>query len=176
MSLHGFIVSNGNTFILCRHYGKGDVLKRGNKGLVFAVGSEPLPSIFANHGCDITATDIYPQEGIEKGWNSGDQLCFGIESLNKRGLCSQDILKKHVSYQAVDMTKIPSDLDGFDFNWSSCSFEHLGSLELGRKFLRDQLATLKPGGWAIHTTEFNLSSNSKTLENGDTVIYPKKGY
>ncbi len=149
-------------------------IEKGNKGLVFAVGTEPLPSIFANHGCDITATDMYPQEGMEKGWNSGDQLCFGIESLNKRGLCSPDILKEHVNYQVVDMTKIPSELKDFDFNWSSCSFEHLGSLELGRRFLKDQLKTLKPGGWAVHTTEFNLSSNNQTLENGDTVIFRKR--
>jgi SAM-dependent methyltransferase len=149
-------------------------IEKGKKGLVFAVGSEPLPSIFANYGCDILATDIFPQEGVAKGCDSGDQLCFGIESLNKRGLCNQDILNRHVNYKAVDMNKIPFDLKGFDFNWSSCSFEHLGSLELGRKFLKNQLATLNPGGWAVHTTEFNVSSNNRTLENGDTVVFRKR--
>ncbi len=149
-------------------------IEKGKRGLVFAVGSEPLPSIFANYGCEIMATDIFPQEGVAKGWDSGDQLCFGIESLNKRGLCSGEILEKHVNYRAVDMNDIPSDLRGFDFNWSSCSFEHLGSLELGQKFLKNQLETLKPGGWAVHTTEFNLSSNSRTQEKGDTVIYRAK--
>ncbi|HYD22705.1 MAG TPA: hypothetical protein VEB40_14585, partial [Flavipsychrobacter sp.] len=44
----------------------------GNKGLVFAVGSEPLPSVFANYGCDIMATDIFVEEGIKKGWTDGD--------------------------------------------------------------------------------------------------------
>ena len=39
----------------------------GKKGLVFAVGTEPAPSIFANYGCEILATDIFPQTGIEKG-------------------------------------------------------------------------------------------------------------
>jgi len=146
-------------------------IEKGKKGLVFAVGSEPLPSIFANYGCDILATDIFPEEGIAKGWQSGDQLCFGIESLNKRSLCSQEVLEKHVNYKAVDMKHIPAELEGFDFNWSSCSFEHLGSLELGRKFLKDQLATLNPGGWAVHTTEFNISSDNRTLETGDTVIF-----
>lgn len=141
------------------------------KGLVFAVGTEPLPTIFANYGCEIVATDIFPEEGIAKGWTTGDQLCFGIESLNKRGLCSDDILRKHVSYKAVDMNKIPADLTGFDFNWSSCSFEHLGTIEAGVRFLKNQLSTLKPGGWAVHTTEFNVSSNDRTLEDGDTVIF-----
>ena len=80
------------------------------------------------------ATDIFPGEGIAKGWESGDQLCFGIESLNKRGLCSQEILERHVNYQAVDMNNIPPDLKGFDFNWSSCSFEHLVRWNWDRNF------------------------------------------
>lgn len=146
-------------------------IKKGNKGLAFAVGSEPLPSIFANYGCEILATDITPEEGTEKGWTNGDQLCFGIESLNKRGLCTDEILKKHVSYRAVDMNNIPDDLNGFDFNWSSCSFEHLGTIQKGLDFLKNQLKTLKPGGWAVHTTEFNISSNEETLDNCDTVIF-----
>ena len=38
------------------------------KGLVFAVGTEPLPSVFANYGCTIVATDIHPEKGFELGW------------------------------------------------------------------------------------------------------------
>jgi len=30
---------------------------------------------------------------------------------------------------------------------------------------------LKPGGVAVHTTEFNLSSNGHTIESGPTVLY-----
>lgn len=146
-------------------------IEKGKRGLVFAVGTEPLPSVFANYGCDIVATDIFPEEGIAKGWNSGGQLCFGIESLNKRGLCSAETLMEHVRYSAVDMNHIPPDLKDFDFNWSTCSFEHLGSLEMGMKFLKNQLNTLKPGGWAVHTTEFNVLSNKHTVEKGDTVIF-----
>jgi SAM-dependent methyltransferase len=148
-----------------------DCIKQGKKGLVFAVGTEPGPSVFANYGCDILATDIFPEEGKEKGWTNADQLCFGIESLNKRGLTDDATLRKHVSYRAVDMNEIPSDLKGFDFNWSSCSFEHLGSIKKGLQFLKNQLKTLKPGGWAVHTTEFNISSNDVTLDNCDTVVF-----
>ncbi|MBN8783183.1 MAG: methyltransferase type 11 [Terrimonas ferruginea] len=146
-------------------------IAQGKKGLVFAVGTEPGPSIFANYGCDILATDIFPEQGKEKGWENGDQLCFGVESLNKRGLTDDATLNKHVSYRAVDMNNIPEDLRGFDFNWSSCSFEHLGSIDLGLAFLKNQLKTLKRGGWAVHTTEFNISSNDKTLDTGSTVIF-----
>ena len=148
-----------------------DCIQKGKKGLVFAVGSEPGPSIFANYGCEILATDILPAEGREKGWETADQLCFGIESLNKRNLTDDETLRRQVAYRPVDMNKIPSDLRNFDFNWSSCSFEHLGSIDKGLDFLENQMDTLKPGGWAVHTTEFNISSDTSTSETGDTVIF-----
>jgi len=150
-------------------------LEPGKKGLVFAVGSEPLPSVFARMGCHITATDIHPDRGEVLGWTHGDQLCFGLESLNKRKLCSEEIFRRSVVYRPVDMNDIPNDLVNFDFNWSSCSFEHLGSIEKGMLFLKNQLRTLKPGGWAVHTTEFNISSNDQTLDNDpNTVIFRKR--
>jgi hypothetical protein len=143
----------------------------GKRGLVFAVGTEPLPSIFANYGCDILATDIFPEQGEEMGWTAGNQLCFGVDSLNGRQLCTDETLRKRVDYMAVDMNNIPDDLRNYDFNWSSCSFEHLGSIEKGFAFLKNQLKTLKPGGWAVHTTEYNISSNDETQDNASTVIY-----
>lgn len=147
---------------------------KGKKGLVFAVGMEPLPSLFANYGCDILATDIFPEKGIELGWTNANQLCFGMESLNTRCLCDQKSLEEHVAYRPVDMNHIPADLKNFDFNWSSCSFEHLGSIEKGIGFLMNQLKTLKPGGWAVHTTEYNVSSDDHTLQTGGTVVFRKK--
>ena len=146
----------------------------GKKGLVFAVGTEPLPAMFASFGCSILATDIFPEKGIEMGWDNGNQLCFGIESLNTRQLCDEEDFNKLVQYRPVDMNDIPDDLTGFDFNWSSCSFEHLGTLDKGFQFLKNQMKTLKPGGWAVHTTEYNVSSNDETQENNNTVIYRQR--
>ncbi|MEO6253408.1 MAG: hypothetical protein ABIO79_08895 [Ferruginibacter sp.] len=143
-------------------------------GLVFAVGTEPLPAMFAKYGTNILATDILPEQGIEKGWDNGNQLCFGVDDLNTRGICDAAVFKKRVNYRAVDMNEIPGDLMDFDFNWSSCSFEHLGTLKKGITFLKDQMKTLKPGGWAVHTTEYNISSNDETQENNDTVIYRQR--
>lgn len=149
-------------------------IEKGKKGLVFAVGTEPGPSIFANYGCHILATDIAVELGEERGWSDADQLCHGLDSLNKRKLCDDQVLYDHVRYRSVDMNDIPADLRDFDFNWSSCSFEHLGSMGKGAQFLKNQLATLKPGGWAVHTTEFNLSSNDDTIFEGDTIVFRKR--
>ena len=146
-------------------------MKEGKRGMGFAVGTEPLPSVFAKYGCDILATDIYPEQGIEMGWTNSNQLCMGAESLYKCDIVDQETFKKRVEYMPVDMNDIPGDLRNFDFNWSSCSFEHLGTIQKGMDFLNNQLKTLKPGGWAVHTTEYNISSNDETQDNDPTVIF-----
>ena len=70
------------------------------------------------------------------------------------------------------MNNIEPDLVDFDFNWSSCCFEHLGSIEAGLQFVVNAVEkTLRVGGIAVHTTEYNLSSNDATVESGDTVIF-----
>ncbi|MBL7749087.1 MAG: methyltransferase domain-containing protein [Chitinophagaceae bacterium] len=160
-------------FIMQALWERGCIAK-GKRGLVFAVGTEPLPSVFANYGCDILATDILPEEGIAKGWDNSNQLCLGLDSLYKCDICDRDTFYKRVEYLAVDMNHIPAELRNYDFNWSSCSFEHLGTIEKGAAFLKNQLKTLKPGGWAVHTTEYNISSNDETQDNNDTVIYRQR--
>jgi hypothetical protein len=40
--------------------------------------------------------------------------------------------------------------------------------------LKNQVKTLKPGGWAVHTTEYNISSNDETQDNNETVVYRQK--
>jgi hypothetical protein len=69
------------------------------------------------------------------------------------------------------MRNIPESLRDFDFTWSSCAFEHLGSIQNGINFIVNQMSCLKEGGWAVHTTEFNLTSNERTLEGKDLVFF-----
>lgn len=149
-------------------------LQPGKRGIGFAVGTEPLPSVLAKYGCDILATDINPEEGKDLGWTNANQLCTGKDSLYKCNIVDQDTFNKRVEYMAVDMNFIPADLRNFDFNWSSCSFEHLGTIEKGLRFLKNQLRTLKPGGWAVHTTEYNISSNDETQDNDPSVFFRYK--
>lgn len=73
------------------------------------------------------------------------------------------------------MNAIDPDLTGFDFCWSSCALEHLGTLQKGLDFILHTVEhCLKPGGIACHTTEYNLSSDTETVEAGSTVIYRRK--
>jgi hypothetical protein len=72
------------------------------------------------------------------------------------------------------MRDIPADLRDFDFCWSACSLEHIGTLDAGLEFIEQSIETLRPGGIAVHTTEFNLHSNDDTVESGPTVIYRER--
>ena len=72
------------------------------------------------------------------------------------------------------MRQLPPDLDGFNFTWSACAFEHLGSIKLGQEFIQNQMHCLRPGGVAVHTTEYNVLSNADTISEGETVLFRRR--
>lgn len=148
-----------------------DLLREGVKGLVFAVGQERIPACLAARGCSVLASDLAGEDDRNKDWQQSGQWSGTIDDLTFPDLCSPEVMRERVSFRPIDMNQIPGDLSGFDFSWSTCSFEHCGSLELGIRFLENQMECLRPGGIAVHTTEFNLSSNTDTISEGDSVIY-----
>jgi FkbM family methyltransferase len=149
-------------------------LRPGARGLGFAVGEESLPALFASFGCEVVATDLNPGDSRAQAWAETAQLATSLDKLRRPEICPDAEFDRLVSYRHVDMNHIPADLRDFDFTWSSCSFEHCGSIELGLQFVDNQMACLRPGGFAIHTTEFNLSSNDETLEVGVDVIFRRR--
>lgn len=151
-------------------------LRAGSRGLGFGVGIEPLSSIFAAAGCQVVATDLAADDDRAQVWNDTDQLGSNLRQIHNPRLCDEASFFERVSYRAVDMNAIPSDLVDFDFTWSSCAYEHLGSIEAGLTFFENSLKCLSPGGIAVHTTELNLSSNSSTLEKGGTVIFRRRDF
>lgn len=145
---------------------RGDV-----SGLGFGVGQERLPAVFASHGVHIMATDQDFTTAKAKHWKQ-HELADSAQSLNRLGICDTQKFKDLVSYMPVDMTKIPKKLaDKYDFLWSNCALGHLGSIDAGLAFIEKSLDCLKPGGWAVHTTEINLLSNNKTVDSGSTVVF-----
>lgn len=148
----------------------------GHRGLGFAVGKEPMPAWFASHGCEIVASDMDPDAAVDAGWTETNQHAAQLTDLNDRAICEPDAFAERVRFHVVDMNHIPDDLRDFDFTWSCCAFEHLGSIEQGIQFIENQLKTLKPGGIAVHTTEYNLTSNGKTLDRGGTVLFRKRDF
>jgi SAM-dependent methyltransferase len=153
------------------------VLAAGHRGLGFGVGQEPLTALFAAEGCDVVASDQPRQAAVASGWtDSSSEWAGGLENLNQWGLCAADEFARRVRFQEVDMKAIPRDLrtGAFDFTWSSCALEHLGTLAAGADFVVEQMDCLKPGGVAVHTTEYLVSSNDVTVEAGGTVFYRRR--
>lgn len=159
---------------IAHHLDRLNVLIPGSRGLVFGVGTEPLPAVFAARGCHIVATDAPDDVAEDGGWKE-HRWSSHVENLTNDGICDPDLFRERVSYRTVDMNAIPSDLGQFDFCWSACCFEHLGSLQHGLDFVEASVdLCLRPGGTAIHTTEYNLSTNDSTLESPGLSVYRKK--
>jgi SAM-dependent methyltransferase len=152
-----------------------DMLQPGRRGLGFAVGREPLPALMARMGVSVVASDLDVSDQRAEAWTKSNEFAGGeIDCLNDRAICDPEEFRKLVSLRAIDMNEIPEDAIGFDFCWSSCAFEHCGSIGLGMRFIREQMKCLRPGGIAVHTTEYNLGSVEKTIESGDTVIFRRQ--
>jgi len=141
----------------------------GMKGLGFGVGLEKLPSIFAARGCSILATDAPTEVGAQ--WKGSGEYSSNLDQCFFDFIVDRDTFIQKVAFEICDMKDIPSHLRNFDFCWSACALEHLGSIEAGFEFIENSLKTLKPGGIALNTTELNLTSDTETVTQGPTVLY-----
>ena len=154
------------------------VLGEGMKGLGFGCGREPLVPAFAKLGCKITATDLGVESAEQTGWAKDNQYAVSLESFGNfiPSVCPEEKFYENTMFQAADMNDIPAQLrkSEFDFVWSSCAMEHLGSLRAGMEFVKNTLECLKPGGVSVHTTEFNVQSNEATLEDISAVAYRRR--
>jgi 2-polyprenyl-3-methyl-5-hydroxy-6-metoxy-1,4-benzoquinol methylase len=151
------------------------MLAAGKRGLGFGCGGEPLAAVMAKHGCEVVATDLDTESAAEKGWVATNQHAANLAALNGYGICSGRRFKEQVAFEFANMNAIPEKFAGqFDFVWSCCAFEHLGSIRRGLDFVKNSMRCLRPGGVAVHTTEFNLSSNDDTLEDPGCVIFRKR--
>lgn len=151
-----------------------ELLHEGTSGLGFAVGAEPLPCFFASKGVEIVATDLVEDDNAKEWAKTGQNLAGQWDRLYRSEICSKTLFDEKVSFRNLDMNHIPADIGEYDFCWSACAIEHVGSLELSKQFIKNMVTVLKPGGVAIHTTEFNLYSNTETLEDGMSIIYRRK--
>lgn len=148
-------------------------LQLGMTGLGFAVGTEPLASHFAAKGCEILGTDL-AVEATRNGWMERNEHAASLEALYFPAIVERSAFDSRVQFQPADMRTLEGLTGKYDFVWSSCALEHLGTLQAGIDFVVKSASMLKPGGVAVHTTEFNVGSNSGTIELGDNVIYRPK--
>jgi hypothetical protein len=152
------------------------MLAPGIRGLGFAVGREYLPCFAAAHGMQVLATDLRPEDSRARMWHESHQHAGEADHLFLPHLIDRVSFDERVRFRPVDMSRIPDDLlrGEFDCLWSVCSFEHLGTIEAGLDFVLRAMACLKPGGIAVHTTEFNMDPDGPTVDHGSTVLYQRR--
>lgn len=153
-----------------------DRIKPGRRGLGFGCGEEPLPSVFAKYGARVVATDLDSDRPEAEAWRLTAQHAISIDRVRRADICPDHDRLRDIEFQFVDMNDIPREFDNqFDFCWSACALEHLGSLDNGLRFIENSLRTLVPGGIAVHTTEFTVN-DGPTIDNYPTVLYQREHF
>jgi SAM-dependent methyltransferase len=150
-------------------------LAPGKSAVGFGVGKERMASLFASYGCKVLATDQVLTQEVKIAWQDTGQLSTNKEELFFPAIVDRHVFDSNVEFENCDMNAIPTNyLNRFDFTYSACSLDHLGTITHGMKFIENSLKCLKPGGWAVHTTEYNVGSNERTVEYGPTVFWRRK--
>jgi len=151
-------------------------MRPGARGLGFGCGVEPIPSYLASCGVSVTMTDLALEQATAAGWSSTNQHATGLNAAFRPHLVEREAFDELVSLRYVDMNAIPGDLIDYDFCWSVCALEHLGTLRRGLAFVENSLRTLKPGGLSVHTTELNINADGPTIDNWPTVLFQKRHF
>jgi hypothetical protein len=150
----------------------------GKVGLGLACGRELTPSYLISKGCMIYAGDkpLDKSELPSNVWKNSKQYTESSELLYYGHLVSRKDFVNRLKPMNIDMNDIPDSLyEKFDFCWSICAIEHLGSIENGINFLINSLNLLKTGGISVHTTEFNVYSNEH-FETPNTCLFTQNDF
>lgn len=153
-----------------------DMLKPGRRGLGFGCGEEPIASYLASRGVASTITDLSSDAASSAGWRDTQQHLSEASLAYKANLVTSDMFNELVEFRYADMNAIPEELVDYDFCWSICALEHLGSIRNAMKFVENSLETLRPGGLAVHTTEFNFLNDLATIDNWPTVLPQRRHF
>ncbi len=123
----------------------GKALGAGKRGLGFGCGEEPISSLLASMGIDVTVTDLEPVAAKRLGWLTTNQHATAIDQCLRPNLVDRETFLRHVTLKYVDMNEIPSDMKDYDFCWSVCALEHLGSIAKGLDFVENSLRNYEKG-------------------------------
>ena len=152
---------------ICHVLAERSLLEPGRRGPGLRVGREPLVALFAQLGCEVMATDLDPARAEAQGWADGLQYAGALAALNEHGLCNPTAFAQRVTYRHVDMNA-SGRLGGVRLHVVVVRVR-APRIARGRRTVRRASDALPAaGGSAVHTTEFNLSSDEQTVESGGT--------
>jgi len=140
--------------------------------LAHAVGDSPLARSRSRslrvYGAKIVATDLPPDAAPERtGYRPANTpRPWSTKSTATR---PEDLFRSGFRF-ALSICETSRRPRTFDFIWSSCALEHLGSLDVANTSLMIPCAGQAPRR-GVHTTEYNTSLSTVTVRGGRDVLY-----
>ena len=150
------------------------MLQPGAQGLGFGVRDEPVPAFLAASGVGVTATDrpAAPSSLPETSLAASERTA--LEALRRPAICDDATFDRNMSFRTADLQSVPRDLVNFDFAWSTSVAAELGSVAAGMRFVRDTVGCLRPGGIAVHVTEFDPDSAEDAVETPQLTLFRRR--
>jgi hypothetical protein len=137
------------------------------RGLGIGCTRERIPALLASRGVQVLATGTPSDDAQAPEKRALDFFYPEVIALED--------FEQFVTFREMDPGALPPDFAGrFDFCWSMATAERRGTLDQAMEFVEASLETLRPGGLAVHTTEFNLGSNEETAESGQVVVLRRR--
>jgi hypothetical protein len=135
------------------------VLRPGARVLGFGVGDEALPSYLASIGLEVVATDMSGVTDPDHCW--------------KPSFLDRDRFDALVEVSDVDIRRLDDKtLRGFDACWSCGVLDALADHEQATDAAILTMDTLKPGGVAVHVTEYAFANDQPESHSG-ALCFPR---
>lgn len=138
----------------------------GRTGLALEPGRQRIAAVLASRGVAVQAVGR-PGPG-PKGAEARRLELFYPEIL---ALEDFDAMVGFAELDPLEPERLPTG--SFDFCWSNGQVQGRGSVAAALDFIEASLVPLRPGGLALHSCIFNLSSDSLTWELPDLVVLRK---
>jgi len=123
--------------------------------LGLGTGTEPLCFYFSSHCKMVYATDLFTDASIWEESRVSIDEAYQQNSFPYRREC--------LEFKSMDMRSIDVPPESVGFVWSCSSIEHVSSPEAYLSIFKGVEQALKPGGYLVLTTEFNLLPGSRYL-------------
>lgn len=142
---------------------KHGLLQEDKIGLSVGGGNERILYSIANHVKKLIVTDLYSTETMWDCAKTDDPDTF--IKMNK----PFEVDDSRITAIPMDMRKLYFGDNTFDFCYSSCAIEHIGTFDDFVQHFNEVNRCLKEGGYYIFTTEFHFGE--ETIESPNNYIF-----
>jgi hypothetical protein len=129
-------------------------------------GQEPGASVLALGPADAAILSLLAAKGV-RSTVAGAGLPTARENLVAQSVFN-DAVKLHPGGVSLD------GLAGFDACWSIGRVGSVGSIKDGLALVQAAMATLKPGGLAVHVLDYNFADDDQTIDNWQQVLFQRR--